>query len=319
MQRTGVMAILSLSSLFAASPPTARAQGRPTLAERLGYARDAKLLIVHADDIGVSRAENVATERAFERGAVTSGSVMVPAPWFPDFAAYYRAHPGLDVGIHITLTAEWDYYKWGGISPAGEIESLLDEQGHLYPTVEAVAQHAVPAEVEREVRAQIDRAVALGIRPTHLDTHMGTMLAVPALVPIYLKLGREYNLPLLIPRYWLQSVPEDRRQAIAADNVLLDGLYMMEQPDSTKSWAQQYEAMIVSMKPGLNELIVHLALDDTEMRAVTIDHPDYGSAWRQRDLDFVTSAAFKDLLKAHDIKLVTWGQVWSALRHPGAR
>jgi predicted glycoside hydrolase/deacetylase ChbG (UPF0249 family) len=313
MRNTTITAILS--GLICCAAP-AGAQGQKTLAERLGFGANAKLLIVHADDIGVARSQNLASERAFEAGAITSGSVMVPSPWFPDFAAYYREHPGLDVGIHITLTAEWDYYKWGGISPAGDIPNLLDEYGHFYPTAEAAAQHAVPAEVEKEVRAQIQRAMALGIKPTHLDTHMGTMLANPQLVPIYLKLGKEYGLPLLLPRFWLQSVPADQRDAIAAQYVLLDGLYMMETADPTKSWAERYGEMITAIKPGLNELIVHLALDDTEMQAVTVNHPDFGSAWRQRDLDFVTSSAFKEMLKAHDIKLVSWGQIRDAMQRP---
>jgi predicted glycoside hydrolase/deacetylase ChbG (UPF0249 family) len=169
-----------VGALLVLVPNSARTQ--QNLAERLGYDADAKLLIVHADDIGLARAVNAATARAFESGGITSGSVMVPCPWFPDFAAYYRDHQPMDVGIHITLTAEWDYYKWGGVSPAGEIPSLLDDYGHFYPTEAAVAQHAVPAEVEREARAQIERAMALGIEPTHLDTHMGTMVVTPALV-----------------------------------------------------------------------------------------------------------------------------------------
>jgi predicted glycoside hydrolase/deacetylase ChbG (UPF0249 family) len=318
MKHTAIMAIVSASILFG-TPARAGGQQPPTPAERLGYARDAKLLIVHADDIGVARSVNVATERAFESGAITSGSVMVPAPWFADFAAYYRDHPGLDVGIHITVTAEWENYKWGGVSPAGEIPSLLDEYGHFYATEEAVAQHAVPAEVEREVRAQIQRAMALGLKPTHLDTHMGCMLFIPQLVPIYLALGKEYNLPLLVPRVWLQSVPEDQRDAIAADYVLLDGVYMMEHRDSTKSWPQQYAELLATIGPGLNELIVHLARDDDEMQAVTVDHPDYGAAWRQRDLDFVTSQAFRDLLKGHDITLVSWDQIRRVMPHHTSR
>lgn len=313
MKRTPITTVLAGATLFVAP---AAAQTQATLAQKLGYAANAKLLIIHADDIGVARSQNVASEKAYESGAITSGSVMVPCPWFPDFAAYYREHPGLDVGIHITLTAEWDYYKWGGISPAGEIPSLLDENGHFYPTVEAVAQHAVPAEVEKEVRAQIQRAIALGIKPTHLDTHMGTMLVIPQLAPIYFKLGNEYGLPLLLPREYLQMAPADQRDALAAQYVLLDGLYMIERADSSKTWPQQYGEMIAKMGPGLNQLIVHLALDDTEMRAVTVNHPDFGSAWRQRDLDFVTSAAFKDLLKSHDIKLVSWGQIRDAMRRP---
>jgi predicted glycoside hydrolase/deacetylase ChbG (UPF0249 family) len=311
MKPAAVTAFLAGAILFV-SPTMVQAQA--TLAQKLGYAANAKLLIVHADDIGVSRSQNVASEKGFAGGAVTSGSVMVPCPWFPDFAAYYREHPGLDVGIHITLTAEWDYYKWGGVSPAGEIPSLLDENGHFYPTVEAVAQHAVPAEVEKEVRAQIQRAMALGIKPSHLDTHMGTILVNPQLAPIYLKLGKEFGLPLLLPKEWLQMVPADQRDALAAQYVLLDGLYMIEAADPSKTWPQRYEEMIARMGPGLNQMIVHLALDDTEMQAVTVNHPDFGAAWRQRDLDFVTSAAFKQMLKAHDIKLVSWGQIRDAMR-----
>ena len=292
----------------------AGAQRPKNLAERLGFAADAKLLIVHADDIGMARSVNIASTSAFENGGITSGSVMVPCPWFPEFAAYYREHQPMDVGIHITLTAEWDHYKWGGISPAGEIPSLLDPNGHFYSTVEEVGAHADPAEVEKEIRAQIERALALGITPTHLDTHMASVMATPDLLRIYLKLGREYELPVLtIAGAWLQSAPDEIREAITAERPLLDGLYMMNAYDPAKSWSETYGEMIAAMGPGLSQLIVHLAVDDTEMQAVAVNHPDFGSAWRQRDLDFVTSREFRDLLEAHDIKLVSWDQVRKAM------
>ena len=290
------------------------AQGGTTLAERLGYPADAKLLIVHADDIGLARSVNLATARGFESGAITSGSVMVPCPWFPDFAAYYREHQPLDVGIHLTLTAEWDHYKWGGISSAGEIRSLLDDHGYFHPTVEAVGAHALAAEAERELRAQIERAIALGVRPTHLDTHMGSVLATPELVQVYLTLGKEYNLPVLTPpRSWAATVPEAQREVLATADGMVDGLYMIAADDRSKSWSEAYGEMLAAMGPGLNVLIVHLAIDDAEMQAVTVNHPDFGSAWRQRDLDFVTSGEFTDLLKAHDLTLVSWGQIQSVM------
>jgi len=316
MKNTAISAMLSGLAFFLTP---AGAHGQKNLAERLGFEADAKLLIVHADDIGLARSVNIAAARAFENGGITSGSVIVPSPWFPDFAAYYREHQPLDVGIHITVTAEWNYYKWGGVSPAGEIPSLLDDNGHFYPTVEAVAQHAVPSDVEREVRAQIERALALGIRPTHLDTHMGCMLVIPELVQVYLKLGKEYDLPLLIPRIWLQNVPEEHRAALAAEQIVLDGLYMIDAEDPAKSRSEAYGEMIAAMGPGLNELIVHLGIDDTEMQGITVNHPDFGSAWRQKDLDFVTGKEFRDLLTAHDIKLVSWGQVRQAMSHTTAR
>ena len=309
MNRTSIVLGL-LTAAYFCFPVTAR--GQETIAERLGYDANAKLLIVHADDIGLARSVNIAAARAFEAGGITSGSVMVPCPWFPDFAAYYREHGPLDVGIHITLTAEWKHYRWGGVSPAGEIPSLLDEDGYFYATVEEVATHAKPGEVEQEIRAQIERALKLGIRPTHLDTHMGSVMAAPELFEIYVRLGEEYDLPVMVPRNWPQDVPEEFAEhldAVAADRPLLDGLYMMMAHDSTKSWAEAYGEMLAVVEPGLNQLIVHLGIDDTELQAVAVNHPDFGSAWRQSDLDFVTSAEFKDLLEAHDIRLVSWDEI----------
>ena len=288
---------------------SAHAQEQPTLAERLGYDKDAILLIVHADDLGLAQSVNEASIEAFSNGGITSGSVMVPCPWTPDFARYYRSHPGLDVGIHATLNAEWEYYRWDGVLPSTEIPSLLDEEGYLHATVEAVGQQADPAEVEREVRAQIERAIALGIHPSHLDTHMGSMAAKPEFFQIYLKLGREYQLPVLLPRYMTLQLSEIQRNALTDEVVLLDGLFMMNQDPGASGWAKAYENMIGQMKPGLNQLIVHLAHDNDEMKAITVDHSDFGSAWRQHDLDFVTGEAFRNMLKSHGIRLVGWKQI----------
>ncbi len=280
------------------------------LAEALGFERDAKLLIVHADDLGLSRSTNVAVMRAFEQGAITSGSIMVPCPWFADFAAYYRAHQPLDVGIHATLTAEWANYRWGGVLPATEIPSLLDEQGYLHRTVEEVAQHANPNEAERELRAQIERAIAFGIEPTHLDTHMGSVMARPELVDIYLELGKEFGLPVLVTsRGFSADISPYARSARAMGFQVLDGLYMMHAHDTTRSWSAVYGEMIEAIGPGLNQLIVHLSIDDAEMQAIAVDHPDFGSAWRQRDLDFVLSDTFQSQLAANDITLIGWNQI----------
>ncbi|MGW8314720.1 MAG: polysaccharide deacetylase family protein [Bacteroidales bacterium] len=288
---------------------SAQAQEKQTLAQKLGYEKDAILLIVHADDLGLAQSVNEASIEAFSKGGITSGSVMVPCPWTPDFARYYRSHPGLDVGIHSTLNAEWEYYRWDGVLSSTEIPSLLDEEGYLHATVEAVAREAEPAEVEQEVRAQIERAIALEIQPSHLDTHMGSIAAKPEFFQIYLKLGREYQLPVLMPRYMTLQLTEDQRAALTDDVILLDGLFMMNQDPGASGWANAYENMIGPMKPGLNQLIVHLAHDNDEMKAITVDHPEFGSAWRQRDLDFVTGEAFRNMLKSHGIQLVGWKQI----------
>jgi len=154
-------------------------QERQNLAEKLGYPADAKLLIIHADDMGLSYSTNIACIEAFENETVNSGSVLVPCPWFPEIAGYIKTHPDLDIGIHLTITAEWDLYKWDGVLPSSEISSLINENGYFYATLQDFAVNANPEEVDKELRAQIDRAIAFGIQSTHLDNHMGSLMVSP--------------------------------------------------------------------------------------------------------------------------------------------
>ena len=286
-----------------------QASGQQSLAEKLGYSADAKLLIVHADDIGLAQSVNDASLKAFLSGGISSGSIMVPCPWFVDFAENYKSHPDLDVGIHITLTSEWDFYKFGGVLPATEIPSLLDENGYFYPTTEEVGLHADPVEAEKEIRAQIDKAIAYGIKPTHLDTHMGSVLAKPELVEIYMRLGKEYNLPVFAPRMMLFAMPEDVREMVKKEYVLVDNMFMLNVDGPEASWEEEYGKMIEKVGPGLNMMIVHLAHDNAEMQAVAINHPAFGATWREKDLDYVQSQTFHDLLRKNEIQLVTWKEV----------
>ena len=161
----------------------------------MGLPKDAKLLIIHADDVGVAHAENAATFSAIEKDGVSSASIMVPCPWFPEVAAYAKNHPEKDWGIHLTLTSEWKNYKWGGVLPASEIPSLLDKDGFMYASVEELSKNGKPEEVEKELRAQIKKAQAAGIILTHLDTHMGSVFGRPEYMGIYNKLGKEFGLP----------------------------------------------------------------------------------------------------------------------------
>src|SRR5438093_2930853 len=156
------------------TPASSSAAATKTLAARLGYAPDAKLLIVHADDLGAAHSIDVASIKAFESGLVNSGSIMVPCPWLSEIAAYARNHPEADLGLHLTLTSEWTPYRWGPVLSKDRVSSLLDSTGYFYSTESEAASHMTPAEVEAELRSQIERARSLGIQPTHLDSHMGT-------------------------------------------------------------------------------------------------------------------------------------------------
>lgn len=290
-------------------------QNNQNLAEKLGFDRNAKLLIVHADDLGLSHATNSAVIEAFQKGGITSGSIMVPCPWFPEIAEFAKNNPQLDIGLHLTLTSEWDKYFFGGILPAIGIPNLVNQNGYFYPSVEEFAKHANGAEVEKEIRAQIERALAFGIKPTHLDNHMGTILASPEYYQILLKVGHEYQLPVLIPADWIAGISPELLEMLRRDNLVVDHLFMINQASPATQWGQPYLKFIENMQPGLNEIIVHLAYDNDETRAIMVNHPDFGAEWRQHDLDFVLSPEFKKALADHNIKLVTWRQI-GAVQYP---
>ncbi len=285
------------------------AQGSKNLAERLGYPKDSKLLIMHADDMGLSHSVNTACIRAFENKGVTSGSIMVPCPWAPEIEAWVKENPGMDVGVHLTLNAEWDLYKWGGVTSSDQITSLLDSNGYFYASVQELGRTVKATEAEKEMKAQIDKTIAVGIHPTHIDTHMGSVLANPELIKIYVDLSEEYHLPILLPRSYLSWLPADAAKSLENKIFLIDNVFILDQSQITGGWIDPYKKAIGEMKPGLNEIIVHLAIDNDEMQAVSKGHEAYGSAWRQHDLDMVLSTEFKDLLKANHIVLICWRDV----------
>lgn len=285
-----------------------------TISERLGYSKDAKLLIMHADDIGVAHSVNAATIEAFAKKGITSGSIMVPCAWFPEIAAYAKQHPELDLGIHITLTAEWKNYKWGGVLPSNQIPSLLTRDGFFYESVADFFKNAKVEEVEKEVRAQIDRAIAFGIQPTHLDSHMGSLFASPELFQLFQRIGKEYKIPVLIPMNMIKGQFTQYVQYVDPGQIPLQQLFSLFMSIDPTKWAESYNGFIAQLVPGINEIIVHLAYDDSEMQAVTIDHPDFGAAWRQRDFNYVVSEDFKAALKKNNVQLITWRDIQKLLR-----
>ena len=161
----------TLFALLACVLPEAHAQvNAKSLAEKLGFPRDAKILIVHADDVGVTHSVNAATIKALDTGLVNSASLMVPCPWFPEIADYAKSHPAVDFGLHLTLTSERVYYRWGPVVSKDKVPSLVDENGYFHHDWNTTTK-INPKEAELELRAQIERAFAMGVRPTHLDSH----------------------------------------------------------------------------------------------------------------------------------------------------
>lgn len=277
-------------------------------AERLGFSKDTKLLIIHADDLGVAHSENAASIEAFQKSGINSASIMVPCPWFPEIAEYAKANPQADLGLHLTLTAEWKNYKWDGVLPASEIPSLIGPDGYFYPASDLMASKAKPAEVEKEIRAQVQRAIDFGVKPTHLDTHMAGLFQTPDLFKIYQKVGKEFGIPVMIPVEDLRAV-QPLMDVLDPSLVPVSRVLMMNPGVSDGQWNATYTSWMNELKPGVNVLLVHLAYDDAEMQAVTVDHPDFGAVWRQRDLDYVLSKEFSEVLKKQGIQLVTWRQI----------
>ena len=274
------------------------------IAERLGYPADAKLVILHADDLAVAHSVDQAIFAALGQKAVSSASVMVPCPWLTEVAAYAKANPGVDLGLHLTLTSEWNTYRWGPVAPKDQVPSLLAPDGYFYRDVGPVANHATPEDVEREIRAQIELAMKMGIHPTHLDMHMGTLAAKPEFYAVLVKVAHEYKLPFLAVR-----VADDRRKMMSLlsdKDIVLDSLVMFDARVPPERWTESYLAALKSIKPGVHYMIVHLGYDNAELQAITVDHPDFGSAWRQRDFNAVTSPEFKKALQDNHIILIGW-------------
>ena len=273
------------------------------IATKLGYPADSKLLIIHADDLGVSHSENMASVEAIKKGSVNSASIMMPTPWVLEAVNYAKSNPNLyDFGLHLVLSSEWKYYKWGPVSSKDKVPSLVNENGYFH---EACTTDLNLAEVETELKAQVDRAYAMGLEPTHLDSHMGCLFQTPELIETYLKIGRLYRLPVFVLNQFL--TPELKKKYDV--KVVVDETYTISPEEYAKGSEAYYINVIKNLKPGLSALIIHTAYDNEEMKGVTIDHPDWGSEWRQKDFDFFTSKAFKELLEKEHIKLVTWRQL----------
>jgi predicted glycoside hydrolase/deacetylase ChbG (UPF0249 family) len=294
------VAVIVPGLLLAASlQATAQAPAR-TVQERLGHPATARLLVIHADDFGMSHSVNRATGEALEKGWITSASILVPCPWFPEAARWAKAHPEADLGIHLALNSEWTGFRWGPLSDG--VPSLLDPDGYL-PLVETtVAARAKAPEVERELRAQIQKAQQAGIRLTHFDSHMGALFQTAPLFEVYRKMGTEFGLPVLADR---ANRPPAGASMPDAD-VLLDKVVSLEPGVPPEGWRAAYEKLLTPLPPGVYELIVHLATDDEEMRGATADHPDWGARWRQLDFDLVRDPGFRDYLKGQGFVLVTW-------------
>jgi predicted glycoside hydrolase/deacetylase ChbG (UPF0249 family) len=272
------------------------------VAQFLGHSPDSKLLIIHTDDLGMCHSVNAASFAAFEAGAVSSASIMVPCSWFPEAAQWVTRHSQYDVGIHSTLISEWKTFKWGPVSQKHHTVDLVDEMGYFWSRNGLL--RATSQEIEDEISAQIAMAKKAGIDPSHVDSHM-LSVARTEYIGTYMKVARQFGLPFLIDEHW-HSYASPQDPATAAD-ITVTGVFQADHQLSPASLEDYYLSVLGNLQPGLNQLIVHVGFDDAELRAITQDRQAYGAAWRQRDFDIVMSDRFKSALQQHNIQIINWG------------
>ena len=277
-----------------------------TLAERLGYGPDDRLVIVSCDDLGACHAINVAVFEALRSGVATSASLMVPAPWAREAASRYL---GEDVGVHLTLNAEYDLYRWGPITYG---PSLLDGDGGFPRTIEDVWDHADIDEVRRELRAQVERAILWGFDVSHLDSHMGTLQLRPEFFDVYLELAVDFGLPLRLSGVSSQRLIGFPFRRLAEEEGVLFPDHFVHIPGVGSR--RTIEKVVLDLRPGVTEVYVHPAIDTPELRALA---PDWSGRVDDHDL-VVRNGGLRARIERSGVKLIGYRELREVQRAAAA-
>jgi len=294
---------------------SANAQNQ-TYAEKLGWPEGTRAVILHIDDAGMSWDSNLGTRRAMTEGVATSCSVMMPCPWVPDIVRWIKENPEIDAGLHLTLNAEWGKYRWGPVAGKPAVPGLVDKEGAMWSSTQQTVMNASADEIETEVRAQIDRARTMGFEPTHLDTHMGTILATDAFTERYLKIGMETGIPVMLPvghNFYAKKQYGERAGAQAqmmgqilwnAGLPVLDDLHNTSYGWKTTDKTDQYIEVIKGTKPGVTMIIMHCT-DPTEI----FTEISSSSTTREGDLNAMLDPRLRKAIQDEGIVLTTWREL----------
>jgi predicted glycoside hydrolase/deacetylase ChbG (UPF0249 family) len=254
---------------------------------------------------------NKATFDALEKGGVNSASIMANCKHLNEVKKYAENKPGVDFGVHLTVTNEWKNYRWKSIMPINESQSLVNEVGEFHVGIKKFVLRADSGELKKELQAQINKIKKLGIKPTHIDSHEGALFFKKDHFRVYLEIGEKNKLPVFVPKgvdaHFNKSFPKPKNV------VVINNLYMARKGLKRSDWMTFYLNTIKRLKPGLSQLIVHLGYDDNEMKEISVNHPDYGAKWRRLDHEVVTSVDFRSALVKNNVKLVSWGEIKKVL------
>ncbi len=285
-------------------------------AERLGYPAGKKVIMLHADDIGMCPEANIAAKKQLLDGDIQSAAAMPPCPNFEEIIAWAKEHPEIDMGLHLALTSEWKTWRWPSVTPPEEVPGLIDEEGKLWRRVEDVVKNATPEEVAKEVRAQIEKSIALGYRPDHIDTHMGTLYAHPQFAKDFLSIAMEYGIPAnaidmskpeVVEGFKQQGYPINDEMIAYMEAYTLPKLDFFASAPKGNTYEEKVEAfkeLVRSLKPGLTEIIFHPSVDTEQLKTIT-------GSWQQRiwEYEMFADPDLKRFFEEEGIIFTNWKEI----------
>ena len=310
IQRLRFVALLGL--LFLTAGLQARGE---TWAEKLGWPAGKKVLILHADDIGMCYEANLAAKAYLTANQIQSAALMVPCPWYNEMADWYKEHPELDLGLHLAMNSEWRWYRWGPVAGRNNVPGMVDKEGFLWRSVLDTARSAKPEEIEAEIRAQIERALSKGVRPGHIDTHMGALFSRIEFTKAYLKLAEEYHIPAMAIEMTPPVLAKFRKQGypiteasikLIADYKLpkLDDFNAAPDGKSYEDKRDKFIQLVQSLSPGLNEIIFHPSVLTETLRAIT-------GSWQQRawEAQLFSDPAMRAFFESEGVLFTNWKEI----------
>ncbi|MBN2294903.1 MAG: polysaccharide deacetylase family protein [Pirellulales bacterium] len=308
------VAVVSILLLLAVSTAVADKKTQ-TWGEKLGYGPGSRVIILHGDDLGMCPEANAAGIKYLEAKDIQSASAMVPCPNFDEFAAWFKKNPQYDCGLHMTLNSEWKTHRWGPVAPRDKVPGLVDSQGMLHRGVLYTAMGAKASEVETEIRAQIDRALAAGIKPTHLDTHMGTLYARLDFVQAFYKVAQEYKIPAFVIDPSPEMINELRKHGAPITEKMhelvrqyqgpkLDMFYSVPNGKSYEDVREKFFALVRGLQPGITEIAFHPSAKSKSLKKIT-------GSWQQRvwESQLFSDPEVKKFFKDEGIQFTNWREM----------
>ena len=286
-----------------------------------------KYLIINADDFGMCRAGNLAVFDLLKSGGITSSTIMAPCGWAPEACKFAKENPQFAIGVHLTLTSEWSNYRWAPVS-ASNTESLRDEDGYMFKESDEVENNVDIDEVEAEIRAQIERLKKLGLTPSHLDNHMGSLYGIETgrfeLLNLVLDIAGEYGLPFRFPGTFTDDQLNNTMLDIKIDKNIIMGLfdkitayaksrgvitpdYLIPgewtgpQKDSYENYREYIYELYKTFPEGVTETYIHPALECDELKGTS-------SVWERRVWEYklFSDPKTKQHIESCGIKLINY-------------